>query len=190
MSTVNLYSHEIDSSITIELLKSIKVGDTFPKIQGVATASYANSRYPELPLHEAIKKYVEDIEASRIARANAPIVPHVKVSAFEYVDYVDGVIVDDWDMCRAGRLISTVGEKKSDCRICINKKFTVSSKEEAIELVRAIIEALNTDSNASYYIYHYGLTHLHFSGNMCFAASNIPPISWYGWAKHMVSGHL
>lgn len=74
---VDLFSDNLDPSITKRLCESIGIRNPFPKIQGIATACYALQIFPHLSLDDAVQHYI----ACR--KTPAPV---YQISHYEEVD--------------------------------------------------------------------------------------------------------
>lgn len=161
MKKVDIFSDTIDPSVTIDFLKTIRGGDFFPKIQGVATANYAHQQFPDLPLDEAVRAYI--IERDRTPSPTPPFVPtHV----YEFIKECDGVRCVGWDddrlfHCflffslssnfspnREGWLICTVDDPRSNYaprrhwNLKVDFSFDVSSVAEAKRVARKILRVV------------------------------------------------
>lgn len=189
MSDVDLYSHDIDPTVTIEFLEGLGLGCRFPEIRGVATAFYAHQRFSKLPLQEAVAKYIEEEEER--ARNPPPQPVRVPSSVPEFIKEFDGVRCVDWDDDREGRLVCTLETKSNDdnwkhhpWNLQTDLKFTVGSVAQAKKVARHVLRIARKFNpcpsrktlprgvkKAKTTEFKCGpVTGLHFSGNLVFVS--------------------
>jgi hypothetical protein len=148
MSLDDLYSDNVDPSITLKDVQTLGFGKKFPNKKGFAYAFYAWEQFPLSATLASAINAKKAYKQSRLACENS--VRKYGTLVYDFIDEIDGVVIKAINSEHDGSLKANIPSCIFDSNwvYCDRlwsgpKQFVVNSKEEAIQAARAVLEVAN-----------------------------------------------